>query len=222
MSVVDKMIAAVTPIESPRERIEARARARTSAAPGDWLSLVLEHHVQIEAAFDAVGLTTDAESRRRAQRELVILLTAHAVAEENVLYPALGHANARGHAELAYEEQARVKLELGLLDYLMPMSQEYLDRLTAIREAVAHHVFEEESKWFLEIKERLTLPEQDVLGARYLDEFARYRVDSDWIPGGGAIPVARVVNDGAADLEAVYHGAHTRSAPSVETGFPRP
>ena len=198
MSVVDKMIAAVMPMETPRERVEARARARTSASSGDWLSLVLEHHVQIEAAFDAVGLTTDADSRRAALRELVALLTAHAVAEENVLYPALGHANARGHAELAYEEQARMKLELGMLDYLTPMSQEYLDRLDAIRESVAHHLFEEESKWFLEIKERLTLPEQDVLGARYLDEFERYRNDTDWIPGGAPIPVARILNDGPA------------------------
>lgn len=197
MSVVDKVLAAVTPVEGARERVIARERARSSASAGDWLSLVLDHHVMIEAAFAAITLTTDAASRQAALRELSAVLTAHAVAEENVLYPALAHAHARGHAELAYEEQAEVKLELALLERLAPMGQEFLDRLDRIRESVAHHMFEEESKWFLEIKERLTLPDQDALGARYLDEFDRYRNDTDWMPGGARVPVAHVINDGA-------------------------
>ncbi|MET0292928.1 MAG: hemerythrin domain-containing protein [Steroidobacteraceae bacterium] len=197
MSVVDKVLAAVTPVEGVRERAIARERARASASPGDWLSLALEHHVQIDSAFSAIHYTTDAGSRQAALRDLSALLTAHAIAEENVLYPALARANARGHAELAYEEQAEVKLELALLDLLAPMGQEFLDRLEQIRESVSHHMFEEESKWFLEIKERLTLPDQDMLGARYLDEFERYRNDTDWMPGAQRIPFARVLNDGA-------------------------
>jgi hemerythrin superfamily protein len=198
MSVVDKVLAAVTPLEGARERAIARERARSSASPGDWLSLVLDHHVMIESAFAAITYTTDAASRQAALRELSAVLTAHAVAEENVLYPALAHANARGHAELAYEEQAEVKLELALLERIAPMGQVFLDRLERIRESVAHHMFEEESKWFLEIKERLTLPDQDTLGARYLDEYDRYRNDTDWMPGGASIPVVHVTNESVA------------------------
>ena len=51
MSILDQAIAAITPPESDEDRAEARARAEAAATPGDWLSLVLDHHRQIEAAF---------------------------------------------------------------------------------------------------------------------------------------------------------------------------
>lgn len=50
MSIVDKVIAAVTPPESEEERSEARAKARALATPGSWLSQVLDHHLQVETA----------------------------------------------------------------------------------------------------------------------------------------------------------------------------
>jgi hypothetical protein len=47
MSILDKVVAAVTPPESEDARKEARAKARGAARPGDWLSMVLDHHLQI-------------------------------------------------------------------------------------------------------------------------------------------------------------------------------
>jgi hypothetical protein len=54
MSVIDKVIAAVTPPESEKDRAEAREKALACAQPGDWLSLILEHHLELEAALAAV------------------------------------------------------------------------------------------------------------------------------------------------------------------------
>ena len=54
MSILDKVIAAVTPPESEDARREAREKAQAAASPGDWLSMVLEHHKHIETAFAAV------------------------------------------------------------------------------------------------------------------------------------------------------------------------
>jgi hypothetical protein len=54
MSIIDKVVAAVTPPESEESRKEARAKAQRAASPGDWLSLVLAHHRQIESAFAQV------------------------------------------------------------------------------------------------------------------------------------------------------------------------
>jgi hypothetical protein len=197
MSVVDRVLAAVTPAEKAKDRAEARARARAASAPGDWLSQVLDHHVQIDAAFSAVKYTTDAGTRVAATRELAALITAHSVAEENVVYPALAHIDEKGHAQRAYSEQAATKLQLGLLEYLVPMSQEYLDKLETIRAALLHHMYEEEGKWFLELKSRLAPAEQDLLGARYQQEFERH-VDETPLLMGGTIPVTPVLNDGAA------------------------
>jgi len=175
MSIFDKVVAAVTPPESEQARAEARAKAHSAADAGDWLSLVLEHHAQIEAAFEAVIAAREPASRTSAQKRLAIILTGHSNAEESVLYPALAaQADEKGHATMAYTQQAGAKLEMAELENLPPMSQDYIDKLEHIRGAVAHHVYEEEGTWFLEIKEKVPAEAQAKLTKRYKEEFERY------------------------------------------------
>ncbi len=173
MSFLEKVIAAVTPPESEAARREARAKARGAAATGDWLSQVLEHHQQIETAFEATKNAISVAERHYAQKKLALLLTGHANAEESVLYPALSRVDEKAHAGMAYNEQAAVKVQMSLLESLPPMSQDYLDKLEQIRIAVAHHMYEEEGTWFLEVRRKLPSSEQDQLAERYLAEFDR-------------------------------------------------
>lgn len=178
MSVVDKVIAAVTPPESEQSRQEARAKAQAAAKPGSWFSLILTHHQQIEAAFAAVKSATTAAARVAAQKKLGVLLTGHSNAEESVIYPALTRASEKGHAAMAYTEQAAAKTQMALLESLAPMTQDYLDKLEHIRGAVAHHVYEEEGTWFMALNEKIADGDQARLTARYQEEFTRY-VGSD-------------------------------------------
>jgi hypothetical protein len=182
VSVLDKVIAAVTPPESEEARKEARAKAQAAATPGDWLATILEHHRQIEAAFAAVRAANRSASRLAAQKQLGILLTGHANAEETVLYPALTTADEKGHAAMAYTEQAAARTQMALLENLAPMSQDYVDKLEHIRGAVAHHMYEEEGTWFLELKEKIPAADQSKLTARYLEEFERYVGSEDESP----------------------------------------
>lgn len=177
MSMLDKVVAAVTPPESDAARHEARQKARGAARPGDWLSTVLLHHEQVEAAFDAVRSATDPATRTAAHKRLALILTGHSIAEEAVIYPALARADEKGHSTKAYTEQSAAKAQMGLLGNLPPMSQDYLDKLEHIRGAVLHHVYEEEGNWFLDLKERLPEAEQALLKERYLEEFDRYMGD---------------------------------------------
>jgi hemerythrin superfamily protein len=174
MSILDKVVAAVTPAETEKQRLEARVKARASAMDGDWLSQVLLHHQQIEAAFEAVKAATDASTRVMAQKRLGLLLTGHAIAEEAVLYPALVKANEQGYSTKAYTEQSEAKVQMSLLEDVPPMSQEYLDKLEHLREAVAHHVYEEEGYWFLELRKKLPSADQVKLTFRYQEEYTRY------------------------------------------------
>ena len=174
MSIIDKVVAAVTPLESEEARADARAKARASATPGDWLSMVLDHHLEIEAAFASVETAADAGSRTRALKELGAILTGHSIAEEAALYPALAQADEKGHATAAYTEQSAAKLQMGLLENLAPMSQEFLDKLGHIKGAVAHHVYEEEGNWFLDLKSKLSTSDQVKLTQRYHEQFTRY------------------------------------------------
>jgi hypothetical protein len=174
MSIIDKVVAAVAPPETDDARREARDKARASAGPGDWLAMVLDHHEKIEAAFAAVRAAMTANARVAAHKKLAVLLTGHSNAEEAVIYPALAGADEKRHAMSAYAEQAAAKVQMGLLENIPPMSQEFLDKLEHIRGAVAHHVYEEESKWFLELKQNVPSADQLKLAKRYQEEFSRY------------------------------------------------
>ena len=176
MSVIDKVIAAVTPPESDEARREARARARAAAGPTGWLSLLIDHHVQIESAFQAVRQAQSADARLAAFKQLALILSAHSNAEEAVLYPALAHAHEKAHAVKAYTEQSAAKLQMGLLEYIDPMSQDFLDKLEHIRGAVVHHMYEEENTWFIELTEKIGATDGRRLKERYLDEFQRQYV----------------------------------------------
>jgi hypothetical protein len=174
MSFLDRIVAAVTPPESEKARAEARRKASAAAAPGDWLSIVLDHHMRIEQAFAAVRQGTGAADRTAALKRLEIILTGHANAEEAVLYPALADAGEKMHAGTGYEEQAMTKIQLGMLEKLDPMSQDFLDKLEHIEGAVRHHMYAEEGNWLPDLKEKVPAAEQSRLTARFTEEFERY------------------------------------------------
>jgi hypothetical protein len=177
MSIIDRVVAAVTPPESDETRLKARNKARASAGKGDWLAMVLDHHEQVEAAFAAVKSAADPASRIASLKKLATLLTGHSIAEEAALYPALAKVDEKGHAVKAYTEQSAAKLQLGLLEDLPPMSQEFVDKLEHIESAVAHHVYEEESNWFIDLKIKTPSVDQVKLTIRYQEHFARYMGD---------------------------------------------
>ena len=199
MSILDKLVAAVTPMESDETRREAHEKARSAARSGQWLATILEHHEQIEAAFGQVRAANDVQQRIAAHKRLALLLTGHSIAEEAVIYPALARIDEKGHSTKAYTEQAAAKAQLGLLGNLPPMSQEYLDKLEHIRGAVLHHVYEEESEWFIDLCERLGESEQALLTERYMEEFDRYMGDDAPTPRG-AMPQGRADAGGNATV----------------------
>ncbi len=174
MSVIDKIVAAVTPPESDEARAEARAKAQAAAAPGSWLSLILQHHLDIESAFAAVKAAGDVGSRRAAEKQLGLVLTGHAVAEESAIYPALALHGEKAHAGMGYTEQTAVKIQMAALEDLDPMSQDYVDKLGHIEGAVQHHVYQEEGTWFPEILEKLSAADNNKITRNYRQQFDRY------------------------------------------------
>ena len=90
-----------------------------------------------------------------------------------MIYPALVHFGHKSRGMMGYAEQAGAKANMGQLEYLDPMSEEYIDKLDHIRGAVAHHMYEEENERFLDLK-RLSPAEQTRLTERFKEEFDRY------------------------------------------------
>jgi hemerythrin superfamily protein len=174
MSILDRIIAAVTPPESEEDRAEARAKAETYAARAPWLATVLDHHREIETAFAEVKTARDAESRRAGLKQLATLLTGHSMAEEGVIYPALSDVGDTGHATMAYTEQSAAKMQLGLLERMDPMTQDFEDKLGHLEGAVRHHVYQEEGTWFPELIDSGSEADHMMIDQRYNEEFDRY------------------------------------------------
>jgi hypothetical protein len=172
MSILDKVVAAITPPESEQARLEARVKAQGAAERGSWLEMALDHHDLLRAGFTDTRAAGDASARTAALRNLAVLLLGHAQAEESVLYPALAAADEKAHAEIGYNEQAMVKMQMALLEKLPPMSQEFSDKLEHIEGAVLHHMYEEEGTWFLELQQKAE--SQVTLTRRFREEFERY------------------------------------------------
>lgn len=174
MSVLDQVIAAVTPPESEEARQEARVNALSVAEPGGWFAMILDHHVLLENAFAATKVANDAASRAAALKYLGVILTGHAIAEEAVVYPGLGEVGEKGHATIGYNEQVMVKMQMAMLEKLDPMSQDFDDKLEHIRAAVAHHMYQEEGTWFVELSEKAPAADQAMITKRYQEEWSRY------------------------------------------------
>ena len=172
MSFVDKALGAVTPPESEEDRADATRKARAAAGDGDWLSMALDHHDQIRTAFEACRSAPAGAGRTKALKELALVLNGHSLAEEVVLYPALAKAGEKGHAGMAYTEQTTAKMQMAELERIDPAADDWRDKLEHIRGAVLHHIYEEENRWFIELKEQYD--DQAFLTQRYQEEFGRY------------------------------------------------
>lgn len=172
MSIIDKVLGAITPPETAEARAQATAKARAAAAPGDWLAMALDHHGQIRAAFERALNATSIEDRVAAFKALATVLNGHSLAEEVVLYPALAKNGEKAHAGLAYTEQTTAKMQMAELERIEPADEAWRDKVEHIQGAVLHHMFEEEGTWFLELKEKA--PDQDFLTRRYAEEYGRY------------------------------------------------
>jgi hemerythrin superfamily protein len=171
MALMDKHVA-VTPVGKD-ERGETRAKARAAAGHNDWLAHIVRHHEQIEALFTVLLAAPDEPSRRQGLTELALILTAHANAEEAVIYPALVHFGHGPGEMLGYTQQAEAKAQLGELAYLDSMSPEFCRQLQILRSAVLQHMNEEEGARLLALA-ALPANEQELLTSRYLEEFERY------------------------------------------------
>jgi hypothetical protein len=174
MSVLDKLVAAVTPMESDEERARAHRDAQDLAASNPWLDRALRHHEQIGAAFERARHASTEADASMAVKQLAEVLIAHSVAEEVVLYPTLVMEGHKAHATIAYEEQTLAKVQMAELERLAPLSQEWRDKLEHIRGAVMHHIYEEESTWFPEIAREVSETDRVMLDQRFAEEFNRY------------------------------------------------
>ena len=163
----DEDVATIDALRAPLQK--------TLVSAGGWLQLVKAHHRMIEQAFaeliDAGG--RDFSRCAVLHKRLSYLLTAHSVAEENVLYPALAMCGLQSDSDRLYLDQAHAKVMNALLDLSdEKCGPDWLEKATQLRDAVLRHVKEdEESELYPQLAKAIDAATAGKLDMAYRREF---------------------------------------------------
>lgn len=139
----------------------AKGVART-AAGGDPFDALTRDHQRVLGMMDTLLQSDDSATWRRTAALLQIkrALTAHALAEEDAVYPLLREE--AGDAEAAdrlYHEHAEMKIHLFKLEHMAKDDRRWHDELTDLRGLIARHAADEENTEFPRLRAALSQDE---------------------------------------------------------------
>jgi hypothetical protein len=136
---------------------QARGKARMRSG-GDPLATLIDDHRAIMSHLDAMVESNDQEVFRRAQHLLRLKrrLGAHAMAEEDIVYPALrDQAALQEDATQLYREHAEIKVLLYRLEQTPKDDEQWHVHATTLRTLIEGHIHQEENIDFPKLRAAL-------------------------------------------------------------------
>lgn len=127
-------------------------RSMTGTDPFDALA---QDHRKVLALLDRLVETDKASTMRRAAMLFQIkrMLTAHALAEEDIIYPMLhDDAHRAEEAKKLYREHADMKVRLFELEHKAKDDPSWIEDVRALRRIIADHAHEEEDTEFPKLR----------------------------------------------------------------------
>ncbi|PMB31407.1 hemerythrin domain-containing protein [Fischerella thermalis] len=94
-------------------------------------------------------------------------LTAHAVAEEEVVYPRVRSFYGASDTQELYDEQADMKRRLEEIKAIDPSSSQFKDKIRQLMDVVGDHIRQEESTMFAAIRNNLSSDESEQLATQF-------------------------------------------------------
>lgn len=150
------MMAATARMASPLAgRAFGSMRALAGTDPFDALA---QDHKKVLALMEAVEATDDSATHRRTTMLFQIkrMLTAHALAEEDIIYPMLhDDAQRKDQALKMYREHADMKVKLFELEHKAKNDPSWIGDMRALRRMVETHAREEEEVEFPKLRAAL-------------------------------------------------------------------
>jgi hypothetical protein len=135
--------------------------------PDNVVDLIMNDHREVEKLF--ARLEKEPDQRAGLLPVLTTLLTAHSRAEEAEVYPvAREEADEADEVEHSQEEHLEAEQLLADLATTDPASPGFETALAKAKEAIEHHVEEEEAKVLPGLRERLPEKRLLELGERFL------------------------------------------------------
>ncbi|MGA9770512.1 MAG: hemerythrin domain-containing protein [Blastocatellia bacterium] len=140
------------------------------------IEILKKDHKEASDLMDQIEIADKGDrSAKDLFNQLNQALTLHTQIEEQIFYPALKqHEETKDLIPEAVEEHQEVKDILAEMTTLSPADDEFMDKLTELREGVDHHVEEEETEMFPKAEKTLGQSRLEELG-RQLNEMKQTR-----------------------------------------------
>jgi hemerythrin superfamily protein len=125
--------------------------------PAEVVAFLKAQHNLIEDMFDEVLHASDPQAREKPFVALRQLLAVHETAEEMIVHPRVRREVEAGDAivDALLKEEHEAKEQLSRVEDLDITSQQFIDELTALREAVLAHAQHEEIEEFPKLAREL-------------------------------------------------------------------
>ena len=120
--------------------------------PTDAIDLLTEDHAKVKALFEQYEALSDRSraSKKKVADQICVELTKHALAEEEIFYPAVRAASKESSDlvdEARVEHASAKELITQILD-MAPGDDLYDAKVKVLSEQILHHVEEEEGEMF--------------------------------------------------------------------------
>lgn len=120
----------------------------------DATDLLQRDHRQVESWFHACESLSDEQQRAELIQKLCMALKVHMQIEEEIFYPrARAEIGEEGLIREAIQEHAEVKRMIAEIEQRQRQGQDCTEQLEAMRQALAHHIREEETEMFPKARE---------------------------------------------------------------------
>ncbi len=119
----------------------------------DIFELIKADHRKVEEIFSQMENTKSSKTLDQCFNQLYKELNVHAQAEELTFYPTIrNHEGTEKLLEEAEEEHTEVKVMLEQMKSMDSSSAEFKEKLSQLKDAVEHHVQEEENDVFSQVR----------------------------------------------------------------------
>ncbi|AUT00869.1 DNA nickase [Nostoc sp. CENA543] len=124
-------------------------------------------HNKVNILFTEIQQSNDAQKIQEYFGQIYKDLTAHAEAEEEVVYPRVRAFYGESDTQELYDEQAEMKRMLEQIKALSPSSSEFKDRVRQLADIVMDHVRQEENTMFAAIRNNLSSDQSEQLATQF-------------------------------------------------------
>ena len=152
-----------TATASKTARSSSSSRSTNGTRQRDAIAILKADHREVEQLFKAFERTSDGAiaERKRIVHSVIEKLSVHAAIEEQIVYPwARAHIVDEDDKVLeALEEHRVAKFLLSELSLMSADDERFAAKTTVLIESVRHHIKEEESELFLDLRDVATRAE---------------------------------------------------------------